>query len=154
MTTESAPVTGEQQNSSIDSLFDIPDDNEAESDLNFDNMDFSPHDSTTNTQGQDQSQTQNHDFDLANFGTTSQDFNMTGAPTSTETSQLNTATTTDLLAMGTTEPTDTNMEMDGAMTGAEESVFDAMFFGRDDDVMGGGNEMEHGEFDALFFGIG
>ena len=51
-----APGTSEPQNSAVDSLFDIPDnENAGDSDLNFDSMDFSLQDSNQNpsqTQGQ------------------------------------------------------------------------------------------------------
>ncbi|KAF7932998.1 uncharacterized protein EAE97_008765 [Botrytis byssoidea] len=51
-----------------------------------------------------------------------------------------------------------SMDMDSNldnMVGADESVFDDLFFGNDDDGNVGGEigEMEHGQFDSAFFGI-
>ena len=153
---ESGPATPEQQNSSVDSLFDIPDNDNADgSDLIFDSMDFSLHDSATNTEGHDQSQAQNNEFDLANFGSTSQDFNMADLHTSTQTASTgnpdsNTQTNDPFAA---TNNVNLDLDLDTEMAGAEESEFDDLFFGGGDDDVSGGREMEHGEFDAAFFQI-
>jgi hypothetical protein len=188
-----APTTTGGQDSSIDSLFDMPDSatNDDATALNFDNMDFSMPDSGTNTQNQP---TQNIEFDLSTFGNNSQDFNMNDLQPSNEiTSTANTnnpsndtlnnkqgdLSTDDFLNMtagsGADANTDTNnnndnstannnnntnnnMDLDldlGNMVGAEDSVFDDMFFGDDDNGNLGGDmgSMEHGQFDNAFFGI-
>jgi len=153
---ESEPATAEQQNSSADSLFDISDNDNADgSDLIFDSMDFPMHDSATNTEGHDHSQAQNNEFDLATFGSTSQDFNMADLHTSTQTASMGIADsntqTNDPFA--TTDNAGLDLDPDTEMAGAEESVFDDMFFGGGDDDLGGGREMEHGDFDNRYFGI-
>ncbi|PQE33593.1 hypothetical protein CJF32_00003464 [Rutstroemia sp. NJR-2017a WRK4] len=190
-----APATAGGQDSSIDSLFDMPDsaNNDDAPALNFDNMDFTMPDSGTNTQNQ---QTQNIEFDLSTFGNNSQDFNMGDLQPSNEiTSTTNTnnpsndalnnkqvdLSTDDFLNMtagsgGADTNTNTNnnndnnttndnnnnsnnnMDLDldlGNMVGAEDSVFDDMFFGDDDNGNLGGDlgSMEHGQFDNAFFGI-
>ncbi|KAI9649292.1 hypothetical protein NHQ30_001864 [Ciborinia camelliae] len=166
-----ATTTAGGQDSSIDSLFDIPDNaaNDDSAALNFDNMDFTMPDSTTNTQTQDNNQTQNTEFDLSTFGNNPQDFNMNDLKPANEASSNNANITTtnnkegdmmdDLLNMTTTANSGTNgnnnnnMDLDldlDNMVGAEESVFDDMFFGDDGNV---GGEMEHGQFDNEFFGI-
>ncbi|PQE18097.1 hypothetical protein CJF31_00007981 [Rutstroemia sp. NJR-2017a BVV2] len=194
-TDDTAPTTTGGQDSSIDSLFDMPDsaNNDDAAALNFDNMDFSMPDSGTNTQNQ---QTQNIEFDLSTFGNNSQDFNMSDLQPSNEiTSTTNTnnpsndaltnkqgdLSTDDFLNMtagsgGADANTNTNnnndnnttdnnnnnsnnnMDLDldlGNMVGAEDSVFDDMFFGDDDNGNLGGDlgSMEHGQFDNAFFGI-
>ncbi len=153
---ESEPAAAEQQNSSVDSLFDIPDNDNADgSDLNFDSMDFSVHDSTTNPEAHDQSQSQNNEFDLANFGSTSQDFNMADLHTSTQTVSTGNADSNTQIndPFATSNNASMDLDLDTEMAGAEESVFDDMFFGGGDDDLSGGREMEHGDFDATFFGI-
>lgn len=156
----SAPGTAELPNSSIDSLFDIPDnDNAGDSELNFDGMDFSMPESTEN---QDLSQTQHNEFDLSNFGNNSQDFDMADLSTNQNINQteLNTNTQAkqenDLFAMVDTSGGGDNMDLDLnlGMAGAEDSVFDDMFFGDADDTgIDGGGEMQHGVFDNRFFGL-
>jgi hypothetical protein len=139
-----APGTAELQNSSIDSLFDIPDnENNGDSELNFENMDFSLHDST-----QDPSQTQAHEFDLSTFGTNTQDFNMNDMQTDPNTvSNTNNASkeVDDLYDMDNAGDS-MELDLDLGMAGAEDSLFDDMF-------MSGGGEMVHGEFDNAFFGL-
>ncbi|KAM0158299.1 hypothetical protein ACHAPG_004182 [Botrytis cinerea] len=175
------PVTGGGQDSSIDSLFDNPDSavNVDSAALNFDNMDFSMLDAATNTQSQDNNHTQNTDFDLSTFGSNPQDFNMNDLQPSNEASSnsnnnnsaniTTTATKGDMMddILNMTAGSDTNdnnnnnnnnMDMDSNldnMVGADESVFDSLFFGNDDDANVGGEigEMEHGQFDNAFFGI-
>ncbi|KAB8296012.1 hypothetical protein EYC80_008825 [Monilinia laxa] len=173
-----ATTTTGGQDSSIDSLFDISNSatNDDSSALNFDNMDFTMPDATINTQNQSNNQTQNTEFDLSTFGNNPQDFNMNGIQSSNEASSNNANITTnnkeadlmdDLLNMNSTAGNSTNnnhnnnnnnMDLDldlDNMVGAEESVFDELFFGGDDDGNVGGDvgEMEHGQFDNAFFGI-
>ena len=155
-TTTSAPGTAGTagpEDSAIDSLFDIPDD--ANGDLNFDNMDFS-YNSNTNP---DESQTQNNEFDLSTFGNDSQDFTMSNIPPSND---VNTGTNTnntsqnkpvdDLFAgMDTTAGGDNmDLDLDFGTLGAGESVFDDMLYATDGDA---GGDMQHGEFDSVFFGL-
>lgn len=151
---------GDLQNSAIDSLFDMVDeDNNTGRDLDFDAMDFSIHDST---QDQDTSQVQHNDFDLSNFGTNTQDFNMSDLNTSNNNTQLTPSgndqnkQVDDLLNMTNTSTGGDvmNLDLDIDMNIAGDSVFDEMFFAADDGGdAGGGGEMEHGEFDNAFFGI-
>ncbi|TVY40254.1 hypothetical protein LOCC1_G005018 [Lachnellula occidentalis] len=155
-TTTSAPGTAGTagpEDSALDSLFDIPDD--ANGDLNYDNMEYS-YNSNTNP---DQSQTQNNEFDLSTFGNDSQDFTISNIPPSND---ANTGTNTnntsqnkpveDLFAsIDTTAGGDNlDLELDFGTLGAEESVFDDMLFTADGD---GGADMEHGDFDNTFFGL-
>ena len=152
-TTTSTPGTAGPPDSSLDSLFGIPDD--ANGDLNFDNMDFSYN---TNT-NQDQSQAQNNEFDLSTFGNDSQDFTMSNIPPSNDANTgINTNNTSqnkpaeDIFASLDTTGGGDNMDLDldfGTL-GAEESVFDDMLFATDGD---GGGDMQHGEFDSAFFGL-
>ncbi|ESZ96566.1 hypothetical protein SBOR_3068 [Sclerotinia borealis F-4128] len=172
-----ATTTAGGQDSSIDSLFDIPDSaaNDDSAALNFDNMDFTMPDATTNTQSQDNGQTQTTEFDLSTFGNNPQDFSMNDLQPSNEASNNNANITTtnnkgdmmdDLLNMNTAAGSGmdnnnnniNNMDLGldlNNMVGAEESVFDDMFFEGDDDGNVGGEigEMEHGQFDNAFFGI-
>jgi hypothetical protein len=148
-----APGTSEQQNSAVDSLFDIPDnENAGGSDINFDNMDFSLQDSN-----QDPSQTQSHDFDLLNFESNTQDFSMSTLQTSS--TSANNANSTnkegdDTFGMGNAgDNMDLDIDMDFGTAGAENSLFDDMFDAGDDGGFGGGGEMEHGEFDNAYFGL-
>ncbi len=154
------PATAELQNSSIDSLFDAAEDNEqtaGDSSLEF--MDFLQ-DNSTNTQGNDQSQTQNNDFD---FGNTTHDFHMPDLHTSAETTNNNANDASnankqndDSFPMGDTTAED-NMDIDLAdldMDGANNSsIFDDMLFFEDNNNNLGGGDMEHGEFDNAFFGL-
>ncbi|QSZ37208.1 hypothetical protein DSL72_009302 [Monilinia vaccinii-corymbosi] len=173
-----ATATTGGQVSSIDSLFDIPNSatNHDSLALNFDNMDFTMPDASTDTQSQSNNQTQNTEFDLSTFGNNPQDFSTNGLHSSNETSSNHVNITRNnkgsmmdnLLNMASTAGSGTNnnnnnnsnnnMDVDldlDNMVGAEESVFDELFFGGDDDgnVGGGVGEMEHGQFDNAFFGI-
>jgi len=142
-----APGTAELQNSSVDSLFDIPDnENNGGSELNFESMDFSLHDSN-----QDLSQTQANDFDLSTFGTNTQDFNMNEMQTDSNTVNNANKEVDDLFDMGNAAD-NMDLDLDLGMAGAEDSLFDDMFLG-DDAGLSGGGEMEHGDFDAAFFGL-
>jgi len=140
-TTTSAPGTGDVQNSAIDSLFDIPDnENGGDSDLNFE-MDFSVPDSNT----QNPSQTQNHDFDLSSFGNNTQDFNMAEL-TSNDANNGNKQE--DIFGnIGGNDSMDLDMDLN--LDGAEDSMFNDMYYADDGGLSGG---MEH-EYDDEFFGI-
>jgi hypothetical protein len=148
-----APDTAEPQNSAIDYLFDIPDnENTGDSGLNFDHMDFSLPDSN-----QDPSQTQAHEFDLSTFGTATQNFNMNAMQTDSNTANnTNNANkeVDDLLDMDTTgDNIDLDLDnIDFGTAGAEDSLFESMFVGGDDGGFSGGGEMEH-DFDNAFFGL-
>ncbi|KAE9370377.1 hypothetical protein N431DRAFT_343717 [Stipitochalara longipes BDJ] len=149
-----APGTAEPQNSAIDSLFDIPDnENTGDSELNFEHMDFSLHDSN-----QDPSQTQAHEFDLSTFGSTTQDFNMNTMQTDSNiTNNPNNVNkeVDDLFGdLGNAgDNMDLDLDLEFGTAGAEDSLFNDMFIGEDDGGFGGGGEMEHGDFDNDFFGI-
>ncbi|EHK99899.1 hypothetical protein M7I_4225 [Glarea lozoyensis 74030] len=110
------PSNSAIQDSSIDSLFDIPNDNDDNIDMDFDNMDFS-----FAINSQDQTQTQSNDFDLSTFGNMSQDQNVTNNGTDSF----------DLDNVGG----DDNMDLDLTMFGADDSVFDDMFVDGDDATM-------------------
>ena len=148
-----APGTAEPQNSAIDSLFDIPDDeNTGDSELNFEHMDFSLPDSN-----QDPSQTQPHAFDLSTFGSATQDFNINTMQTDPNPANNTTNTNKeaddifgDLGNVG--DNMDLDLDLDFGTAGAEDSLFDSMFVGTDDGGFGGG-EMEHGDFDNDFFNL-
>merc|ERR1712093_369759 len=153
--TEGAPAAeaGDVQDSALDSLFDITDNNEnGDSALNFDDMDFSL---DVTSQNQDTSQTQNDDFDLSNFGNSNP--SQTNTIPNTNASQNQNSDDPnklgdELFAMvGGGDGMDLDLDM--GMAGAEDSVFDDMFFGGgDDEGMSGGGELQHGEFDNAFFG--
>ena len=147
-----AADTADVQNSAIDSLFDIPEnENAGDSDLNFENMDFSIHDSN---QGPSQAEAQ--EFDLSTFGSNTQDFNMADAqPDSNTANNTNNENKVidDIFAMDNAGE-NMDLDLDLGMAGAEQSLFDDMYF--DDDAGmggGGGEEMEHGDFDAIFLGM-
>jgi hypothetical protein len=147
-----APPTSEPQ-SAVDSLFDIIDDeNAGDSDLNFDNMDFSIHDSN-----QDPSQTQAHEFGLSALETNTHDFNMNTLQTdSNPTNNTNNANKEgdNIFGIGTaSDNMDLDIDLDFGTAGAGESLFDDMFMGGEDGGFGGGGEMEHGEFDSAFFNL-
>ncbi|PVH89580.1 hypothetical protein DL98DRAFT_647323 [Cadophora sp. DSE1049] len=158
--TEGAPAadTGDGQNSAVNSLFDMADNNEnSDSALNFDDMDFSL-DSTT--QNQDTSQTQNNDFDLSNFGNSNPSQTNTVTNTNANQSQSQNQNTDDQTKLGDElfamvgGDDGMDLDLDMGMAGAEDSVFDDMFFpGGDDEGMSGGGELQHGEFDNAFFGL-
>jgi hypothetical protein len=160
--TTSAPGTAGVANSSIDSLFDIPDDDENNnnsggSDINFVGMDFSFPDANTNTQGE-QSQTQHNDFDLTTFGDTSQDFNMSDlqAVDGTIANNANSNNTNkqldEVFNAGNNAGGAENMDLDIDLEMVGESMFDNIFY-TDEGNMGGSGEMLHGEFDDTFFGL-
>jgi hypothetical protein len=160
MVDASGPATAELQNSSIDSLFGPDDNNGDDSALDFDSMDFLQ-DTSTNTQANDQSQSQNNEFDLSSFGNATQDFSMPDMQTSTVTNNNNNTTLTNtnnksnddpFASLGNTSGDNMDIDLsDLGMAGADDSVFDDMFFGEDSNL--GGGEMEHGEFDNAFFGL-
>lgn len=161
----SGPPTAELQDSAINSLFgddnDTKDQDNDNSGLDF-AMEFLQ-DTSTDAQGQDQSQTQHNDFDLTNFGSTSQDFSMPDMNISSDTNNTNNTNTNnsntqnkpndDLFGMGTAGGDSMDIDLtDLGMAGADDSVFDDMFFDDESNNIGGG-EMEHGAFDNDFFGI-
>lgn len=151
---EPAPGTAEPENSAVDSLFDIPEnENAGDTEMNFEDMDFSLQDSN-----QDPSQTQPLDFDLSTFGANTQDFNMTSMQTDASTANdANNPTkgVDDLLGTANAGDTmDLDIDnMDFGTAGAEDSLFNDMFIAVDDGVFGNGEEMQHGDFDNEFFGI-
>jgi hypothetical protein len=140
-----APATSELQDSSIDSLFDMPDGgNNDGSDMNFDSMEFLD---SGDTQGP-------NDFDLSTFGN-SQDFNMADLHTSNDGGNTNSNAGNkqdDAFDMGNTAGGGDMMDLDLDLgtAGGDDSVFDDMFF---DGNTGGGGEMEHGHFDNAYFGL-
>lgn len=156
----SAPGTAELQISAVDSLFDIPDN---------DNMDLTLQDapSDSQTQTQNAAPASHAEFDLSNFG--AQDFNVGDAnasATNTNPSQANDANAlgqnkqNDVFAMpnnasggGGGGGDNMDLDLDVGMAGAGDSVFDDIFFDNDDAVMGEGGDMQHGDFDDAFFGI-
>lgn len=148
-TEDPALATSGLQDSSIDSLFEMPDSgNNDGSDMNFDSMEFLD---SSNTQGQ-------NDFDLSTFGN-SQDFNMADLQTSNDGVNTNNNAGNkqdDIFGIGNTTSGGDMMDLDldlGA-PGNDDSIFDDMFFGGGDDGnAGGGDEMEHGELDNAFFGL-
>ncbi|KAJ5046748.1 uncharacterized protein L3040_003978 [Drepanopeziza brunnea f. sp. 'multigermtubi'] len=161
---DSAPGTADLQNSAVDSLFDIPEgDNTADSKVDFDQMDFAFQDSSATqtqqaTQTQHTSQAQTANFDLSTFGT--QDFNMTDLNASANPAQGNANASSqdkqvDAFAMASSADGDNsrNLNLDVEMAGAEDSVFDDIFFNDDEAGIGGQGEMQHGDFDDAFFGI-
>lgn len=139
-TAEAGPGTAEQQNSSVDSLFG---DNNGEDMMNFDGMDFLQ-DSSTIAQSNGQSQTQNDDFDMSNFGNPSQDFTMTDLHTSTQASNANNSSANkqenDLFSTNTQSAD--NMDLDFDLPVGEEGAFNDMFLDT--------NDLDH-DLDASFF---
>ncbi|PBP27889.1 hypothetical protein BUE80_DR001081 [Diplocarpon rosae] len=139
----------EPQNSSLDSLFDNPDNGNIEGpELLFDDMDLSnpgPKSQTQNT-----SQSQSNEFDLS--GSNVPDL---GTSTQANTDPVTEPEQENMPAMvSTSESKNMDIDMDMNMAGTEESVFDDMFFGDADDTgIGGGGEMQHGDFDNAFFGL-
>ena len=147
------------QNSAIDSLFDFPDNSDTNMDMDYENMEFS---FGTDPQG-DQTQTQSNDFDFSSFGNISQDITMNGTNTSdnnttgeasNNANDNNNKQLDNSFDLGNTGGDD-NMNLDLSMFGAEDSVFDDMFVdgGGGGLSAGGGGEMQHGNFDADFFGL-
>jgi hypothetical protein len=154
--TQNDPNNSTIQDSSIDSLFDIPNDNDDNIDMDFDNMDFS-----FAIDSQDQTQTQSNDFDLSTFGNISQDQNVTNNGTGAANTSQDTSNNannngnkqlTDSFDLGNVGGDD-NMDLDLTMFGADDSVFDDMFVDGGGLSAGGGGEMEHGNFDNNFFGL-
>ncbi len=156
-TTASAPDTADFQDSSIDSLFDMTETENKNNDSqqDFDNMDFS------------NEHTQNSDFDLSTFGNSTQDFNMIDFHTTDTNTANNTITADsdkkegdDLFSSSQNNATSGNMDLDLDLdlgpAGGDDSVFDDMIFfdGGNDGSLGGSGEMEHGDYDNAFFGIG
>ncbi|KAH8801688.1 hypothetical protein F5884DRAFT_862388 [Xylogone sp. PMI_703] len=149
--------------------------NTGESNLNFDGMDFSlPGTDASHHQTQDQSQLQNHEFDLSTFGDTAQVNNMSLDSTHNETLDMNnhqvpqgTATggqaeNTDKQNLGNNifdlgenvNGTDSmNIDFDTNMVGGDDSMFDDLFFNTDDNNNAGGGGGNSGEFDDAFFGL-
>lgn len=144
-TDDQAPATSGPPDSSIDSLFDVPDSgNNDGSDMNFDSMEFLD---SSNTQDQ-------NDFDLSTFGNT-EDFNI-DLQASNDASNTNDTGNKhdDIFGMGNTGGGDDMMDLDLDLGGAggDTSMFDDMFLDLDNNRDGGG-EMEHGDIDNNFFGL-
>lgn len=141
-----ASLTSVGPDNSIDSLFDMTDDANANhdntsdtSDLDF-AMEFLNDNNTTDT-----SQTQNNEFDLSTFGNT-HDFGMADLQGSVAANTSNTEINTDdLFNIGTNSGGGSMMDADTLP--AEENSFDDMFFTGDEPAMGGAN------FDDDFFGL-
>lgn len=162
-----APVTAGLQSTTLDSLYDA--NNNGESDLNFDDFNFSG-DGTGN--GNDDFGGNGGEFDLSSFG--NQTNNDSGDPNSIlqglESFGDGTGADFNLLEMsnnatdnqGTGDSAGDDFGMSGGDLdmalgmGANESTFDdlleGMDFGDGDDGTGG-DMMEHGEFDEEFFGL-
>jgi len=151
----SAPATSDLQNSSIDSLFDMGENehNNADSELNFDSIDYS------------NVQTSQNDFDLSSFGNHSHEFpNLETDFHAPDNNTTNNASTESKkpeddvfnnIGNDATASSNLDLDMDLGTAGGDDSVFDDMLFfdGGNDGGMGGNGEMEHGEFDEAFFGI-
>jgi hypothetical protein len=145
------PPTTTLQDSTIDSLFDIPDNDDTNIEMDYENMDFSFAIDTNDDQTQ--TQTQSNDFDLSTFGNISQDQNITSAGAGGASKDVKTDSTKPLDATFNLADIggEDNMDLDLSMFGAADSTFDDMFIDGGDN---GGGEMEHGNFDSDFFGIG
>lgn len=149
-TDDPAPTTSGAPDSSIDSLFGIPDSsNNDGSDMNLDSIDF-----LNSNNAQDQ-----NDFDLINFGD-SQDFNMTDLQATNDSGNASSNTGNKQDDMFNTANASGGgdmmvVDMDLGAAGGDDSLFeDLLFFeGGDDSNTGGRNEMEHGEFDNAYFGL-
>jgi hypothetical protein len=145
------PPTTTLQDSSLDSLFDISDNNGTNVEMDFDNIDFN---------FDDQTQTQSNDFDISTFGDVSQDPNVSTTGLGVD---VTSADVSSNVKNNSAKPLDEssfnlanigggeNMDLDLSMFGAADSTFDDMFIDGGD---AGGDEMEHGNFDSDFFGIG
>ncbi|CZT40679.1 uncharacterized protein RSE6_00319 [Rhynchosporium secalis] len=154
ITNEGAPAihAGNLQNSSVDSPFEIAENETNDSALNFDDIDFSL---DTSTNIQDPSQSQSNDLDLSNFGNTNPMPNntITNANANAN-SETKSKPVDDLFDFPQDIGTGDAMDLDMGMAGAEDSVFDDMFFGGgEDEGASGGGEIQHGEFDNAFFGL-
>jgi len=137
------------QDSSIDSLFDMPDDssNNAALDLNIgDAMDYL-NDSTDH----DNSQAQNLEFDISSFGNNPQDFNMADIQSSNGAQNTNNSTGNaqdDLYSLVNAAGGDEMIDVDINIRPAEESSFEELYFTGEDGGLSGG-----AEFDDAFFGL-
>jgi hypothetical protein len=140
-----APATSGPPDSSIDSLFDMPDSvNNDGSDMNFDSMEFLD---SNNTQNQ-------NDFDLSTFGNT-EDFNIDLQPSNGANNTNNTSDKQDdTFGMENSGNGADMMDLDLDLSAApgDTSMFDDMFLDLDND-RGSGEEMEHGDIDNTFFGL-
>jgi hypothetical protein len=131
---------------SVDSLLAISADSNNHDDLNldFDDMDFAQFTSNVG----EISQPNANDF-LSTFG--NEDFNMPDLHTANNTENLNSNTESkkdDLLDMAINTAGDDMMDLD-YFKPAEESSFDELF-GGDEENMTGGGSMEHGTYDTSF----
>ena len=163
-----APTTTGLQESSINSLFGIPDDENTSSNIDFDAMDFSLHIENTNTQNPEQSETETQQFDLSTFGNISQDVNPSTsnvpdleqsnesnsgnnpqiAPTNNQGEYLD-GLSGDLGEHNINDMMDLDIDID-----LDRGEYDDIFFGTGDGGSGGTmDELRHGEFDDAFFGI-
>jgi hypothetical protein len=145
-------------NSSVDSLFDAPDNENVDTMLNFDDMDFSG--DASNTQTQDQSQSNN--LDLSAFEDHAEDFSLLDMPgveaSGVETNNATNDSTNkidDIFGDLGGNTGDGGMDLDlGNMDMGDPNSFDDLFMAGDaDDVNLGNTEMEHGQFDDAFFGL-
>jgi hypothetical protein len=135
--------------SSTDNLFDMTDSNDMPDTNDMSDLDFAV-DFLNDTNTNDNSQTQNTEFDLSTFGNT-QEFNMPDLQASAGTNTANNATdnsTDDLFGVGNTSGGDDLMDLDTSMLPAEENTFDDLFFTGDD-----GDNMDDGTFDDAYFNL-
>lgn len=152
-------VGHDADNAAINSPFDMPNesDNNDNPALNFDAMDFSLHDSSTEHPN---TKEENNDFDLSTFGN-AQDFNVPESnanipTTSGDAMSIPPAIAQEADAFGmNTASGDDNMDLDLDLgIAGEDSMFDDLFTASGDyDAMGDGDDMRHGEFDSEFFGL-
>ncbi|KAI6715792.1 hypothetical protein PZA11_006097 [Diplocarpon coronariae] len=142
-----AASVAEPQKSSVSSLFgNIDQDKTGEPAPHLDDVNLSNLGPTSRPQNT--SQTQNSELDLSGFHLPDH-----GTSTQTTTNPTTQPKQEDLSGAANTSG-GSNMDIDMGMAGAEESVFDDMFFGDADDTgIGGGGEMQHGDFDNAFFGL-
>lgn len=140
-----AGITG-LTDASVDSLLAISADSNNHDDLNlnFDDMDFAQFTSNVG----ENSQSNANDF-LSTFG--NEDFNMPDLHTANNTENSNSNTESkkdDLLDMAINTAGDDMMDMD-YFKPAEESSFDELF-GGDEENMTGGGSMDHSTYDTSF----
>ncbi|KAL3423205.1 hypothetical protein PVAG01_04952 [Phlyctema vagabunda] len=166
-----APSTGGIPDSSIDSLFDdlVEGTTNGDTDINFGDMDFSMPDPNTSTQNGTQSQAQAQEFDLSTFGENMNDvnldFDMDTAATDNASGDKQPQKQSDksndlddLFGMDTNTGAGDSMDLDMSMDiggGGGGDDFDDLFFGMEDENMGGDNgsgELGHGDLDS-FFGL-
>ena len=148
-----APITNVDPNAvdmgdaSVDSLLAISGDNNTHDDLNlnFDDMDFSQF---TSNAGEN-SQSQANDF-LSTFG--NEDFTMPDLHAAGTTQNSNTTENKkeDLLEMAANTAGDDMMDM-GYFKLADESSFDELFAGGEDENMAEGGNTEQDNYDSAFF---